>query len=155
MAVATAFYSHQPVPQHYEPPSPIERQLIDYSKTFIDLLNRRAYNHPFFTDHVSQNVYVDFQGHCSRGLGPFIYNYKQDADRSPGFHVDASINGTALVDEDAGSATVILSQHITGFQDEYRGIEKAGTILMSWRRGRGRWCCGSVTMIHGTPEFLV
>ena len=135
--------------------TPTQAQLINYSKTFIELLNARDYTHPFLISHVSPSVYVNFQGKCSTGFKPFINNYKHDADRSPSFHVDISINGTAIVDEDESSATVILSQHLTGFQDEYSGMEKAATILMSWRRARGRWCCGSVTMIFGTPEFLV
>ena len=140
----------------HQEPSATEKLLVKYSKVSIELLNNREYDHQFFANHVSPRVYVDMQGKRTTGLDGYINNFKRDADRSPNFYVDVDMNGTALVDEDAGSGTVVLSQHLTGFGDEdNRGMAKAATILMSWRRARGKWVCGSVTMIFGTPEFLV
>ena len=136
-----------------QPDQSTENYLIHMSKAALDLLNARAYGHWFFTTHVSHNVYTEFQGKCSTGRKQFINNYKMDADRSSAFHVDV-VNSSAMVDEEAGSATVILSQHLKGYGNQMEGMGQAGTILMSWRRAKQRWYCGSVCMMYGTPVFL-
>lgn len=121
----------------------------------IHLLNTRQYNSPFFYAHVRQNVYTDLAGRCTVGLDPFINNHRSDARGSRSFYVEADFNVTALVDEEKGSATVIMSQHLSGFGGRMGGMAKAGTILFSWQRSKGRWWCGNCSMIYGTPEFLV
>jgi hypothetical protein len=121
----------------------------------IHLLNARQYTHPFFFAHVRQNVYTELQGRGTVGLRPFLENHQKDARGSSSFYVDVDFNATALVDEDVGSGTVILSQHLSGFGGTLSGIARAGTILFSWQRSKGRWWCSNATMIYGTPEFLL
>ena len=120
----------------------------------IELLNARAYDDPFFKTHVSQDVFVDFNGKRSTGLDQFIHNYKVDADISPEFFVGVN-NASAVVDEDAGLATVILSQHLTGSEYTIMRGMKAANILKAWRRIDGEWLLRSSYMMFGTAEFLV
>jgi hypothetical protein len=136
-------------------PSSTEAYLCHLSKTIIKLLNNREYDSPFFFSHVRQNVYTDLHGKQTVGLAPFVENHRIDSQGSPTFYVDAELNVTALADDEAGSATVILSQHLSGYGGSLRGMERAGTILFSWQRSKGRWWCSNATMIYGTPEFLV
>lgn len=132
-----------------------ESLLCHYSKTFIHLLNARCYNDPFFRCRVRANVYVDLAGHKTTGLQGFVENHRRDAQGSPAFHVDADWNVTALVDEHAGTGTVLLSQHLSGMGGSLTGQARAGTILFAWQRSKGQWWCGNVAMIFGTPEFLL
>lgn len=138
-----------------KPPSPTEQHLLDLSKTLIELLNWRRYEHPFLEQHIRHNVFTELQGKRTIGLRSFLQNYQNDASGSPSFRVDVGINATAMVDENAGSGTVILSQHLLGLGGERGGLEKAATILFSWQKAKGRWRCSNATMIYGTPEFLV
>lgn len=154
MSTPTASLSQSTSREQEQSAKETEMYLIHLSTRLIDLLNSRDYANDYFINHVSRKVYIEFQGKCTTGLEPFIENYKIDADRSPAFYVNIS-NSSALVDEDAGTATVILSQHLRGYEDEMRGKGKAGTILLSWRRGKGRWWIGSGYMMFGTPEFLL
>jgi hypothetical protein len=135
--------------------TPTETHLINLSKTIIHLLNTRQYTHPFFYSHVRQNVYVALDGRGTVGLPFFLENHKSDAQNSSAFYVDVGFNVTALADEEAGSATVILSQHLSGFGGNMSGMARAGTILFSWQKSKGRWWCSNATMIYGTPEFLL
>ena len=132
-----------------------EVYLCELSRTIIRLLNKREYDNPFFFSHVRQNVYTDLHGKQTVGLAPFMENHRIDSRGSPTFYVDAEMNITALADEEAGSATVIMSQHLSGYGGDWRGMEKAGTILFSWQRSKGKWWCSNATMIYGTPVFLV
>ena len=160
-AIMTAPHSsHLPQFNRQDPPpthKSTEELLIDKSKTLIRLLNSRKYDDPFFYAHVRQNVYTSLNGRCTVGLHPFTDNHRRDAAGSIAFFVDAEFNVTALVDEDNGSATVIMSQHLSGYGDrsKWTGMATAGTILFSWQRSKGKWWCGNATMIYGTPEFLV
>jgi hypothetical protein len=85
----------------------------------------------------------------------FLGFYRMDADVSPQFFCDVDIM-TALVNEPQGTATVILSQVIQGFQDELMvGKKRAASLLWAWRKCRGVWMCQSCCLMFGTCEFLV
>ena len=140
-----------------------ETHLITLAKRVIDLLNCRDYTNTFFTQYVSSDVRTGFEGHTTVGISDFISNYRQDADVSPNFRVDI-VNSSAIIDEKAGRATVLLSQDLSGFEE---GTKRAGSILSSWKWERrslegggdgirqGQWVCLSCQMLFGTPEFLV
>lgn len=132
--------------------TPTETHLITLTKMFIELMNARAYDDPFFKEYVAPNVFVDLQGNKTVGLEGFLGNYKKDAELTPTFHVGI-VNSTAMVDEPKGRATVILSQDLQGLGGPDKKM--AGTILMSWEKDEQKWTCKSVCMMLGTPEFLV
>ena len=151
---------HSSCPPDHESPTEqqqtrTETHLIHLSKTIIHLLNNRLYSHPFFPAHVRQNVYTSVQGRGTIGLHPFLENHRRDAKGSAAFWVDVEFNATAMVDEEAGTGTVILSQYMSGSGGDMSGMNTAGTILFSWQKSKGRWWCGGASMILGTPEFLV
>ena len=150
----TESYFRTAPPQRYDLPiqSPTEKHLTHLSKTVVTLLNARCYDHPWFRQYVSPDVRVDLQGQITIGLGGFVGNYKHDSADSGRFQVKIG-NVTAVVDEKRNEATVILSQHLSGYQSDERKM--AGTMLLCWNRIKGQWINVSVTMLLGTPEFLV
>ena len=150
----TRSYFRTASPQRYYPPiqSATEKRLTHLSKTVVTLLNARCYDHPWFRQYVSPDVRVDLQGQITIGLGGFVGNYKHDSADSGSFQVKIG-NVTAVVDEKRNEATVILSQHLSGYQSDERKM--AGTMLLCWNRTKGQWINVSVTMLLGTPEFLV
>ncbi|KAK3697419.1 hypothetical protein LTR37_017483 [Vermiconidia calcicola] len=108
-----------------------EAQLIRYSKHIIELLNARAYNNDFYKTHVSLSVYIDFNGRRTYGLEPLVENYKKDADAYPGFYV-ALLNESAVVNEDIGNATVILSQELSDEAGEEGGNDIVQLVACGW-----------------------
>lgn len=133
-----------------------EDELVRLSRRVIELLNDRAYDDPWFEQHVSPNVRIDFNGTCiGIGYKDFVGFYRLDADVSPRFCCDVDIM-TAMVNENQGTATVILSEVLTGFEDDLMvGKKRAASILWSWKRVKGRWVCQSCCLMFGTCEFLV
>lgn len=133
-----------------------EDELVRLSRRVIELLNERAYNDPWFEQHVSPTVRIDFNGACvGIGYKDFVGFYRMDADVSPNFFGDVDLM-TALVNENQGTATVILSQVLQGFEDDMMvGKKRAAGILWSWKRVKGRWMCQSCCLMFGTCEFLV
>lgn len=130
-----------------------ERTLIHLSKTFTALLNKRAYSDPWFTTYVSPTIRTELEGDVKIGIDSFIHNYRAVADASPSFRCDIS-NASAVVHEQSGSATVIMSQTLSGYEGDLESKLKAGAILVNWRRSSGEWKIGSVYMVYGTPCFL-
>lgn len=136
--------------------SETEQKLMQLSGRVIELLNARAYDDPWFQSYVSPDVYVNFNGIIvGQGMKDFLGFYRMDADRSPEFFCDVDMT-TAVVNEQQGTATVILSQVLSGFEDELMvGKKRAASILWSWKQKRGSWELQSVCMMFGTCVFLV
>ena len=88
-----------------------EYHLITVSNPVIDLLNSRQHNRPFLFAHTCQTFYTEVQGRGQVVLWPFLMNHNHDSQGSAALFADVDFNATALVDEELGSGTVVLSQH--------------------------------------------
>ncbi|KAK5167048.1 uncharacterized protein LTR77_007777 [Saxophila tyrrhenica] len=147
--------SRQPTPQPFQTAADLNNEIVRLSRHTIDLLNARAYDDPFFQNHVSPSVYTNYNdqqvGWSREG---FIAAYRRDADVNPDFFCDVE-RSTAVADEAHGTATTISNHVAKGFEDErMRGKRRVGSTLWHWSKVDGRWLLQSCSIMMGAAEFV-
>lgn len=72
--------SRPAAPSSHEPRTETEHEVIRLSRRIMELLNARAYDHPFFLTYVSPSVYISLNGRIGNGIDDLI-NFHRTQER--------------------------------------------------------------------------